>query len=562
MMNIFRPKDANCKNCYKCIRHCPVKAIAFRNEQARVMEDACIYCGRCTAVCPQHAKEVLSNLDEVQRMIEAGESVVASVSPAFVADFPGMGWPEMKAVLLQLGFSSVYEMADGAEQVAEAYQSLIAEGRMDNIITTACPAIVQYVERYIPEMIPQLAPILSPAAAHARMIRKQCGKNTKVCFIGPCIAEKHQAAESRDVDDVLLFQELRIWMHQQGLHAHPELIYEEDVGSHPGRLFALPGGIIDNLKPIGFGRYQPVAIDGLERCIRTLKDLQQKKLTGFFLELSSCTDACVGGASPHHHPTPFLTSVASLKHQQVRLTASTAAAPEIDISCDFQSKKVEEMMPTMDELIDILAAMGKTNPADLLNCGSCGYNTCHEKAIAVFQGKSNPMMCLPHMRQKAESTANAIIENTPNGLLKLDRHFCIQEVNQAAIRLLALDDKVIGRPIEDYLQMNELSRIREDGNKVMNIRKHTLQGHAVVEQSIVPMPNKEYLVILKDMSVEDEHEQALMKVRRETLETAQAVIDKQMRVAQEIASLLGETTGETKAALLKLKASVHTGGDL
>ncbi len=67
---------------------------------------------------------------------------------------------------------------------------------------------------------------------------------------------------------------------------------------------------------------------------------------------------------------------------------------------------------------EILAQMGKTTPEQELNCGCCGYNTCREKAIAVYQGKADLSMCLPFLKEKAETFSGYVINNTPQ------RHHC------------------------------------------------------------------------------------------------------------------------------------------
>ncbi|MBR6568863.1 MAG: 4Fe-4S binding protein, partial [Clostridia bacterium] len=51
-MNCLTLKKSNCKNCYKCIRHCPVKAIRFSGNQAHIINNECILCGQCFVVCP------------------------------------------------------------------------------------------------------------------------------------------------------------------------------------------------------------------------------------------------------------------------------------------------------------------------------------------------------------------------------------------------------------------------------------------------------------------------------------------------------------------------------
>ena len=66
-MSILGLKKANCKNCYKCVKVCPVKSIKVENEQAKIIDSACILCGRCLAECPQNAKTLTSELDKVKR---------------------------------------------------------------------------------------------------------------------------------------------------------------------------------------------------------------------------------------------------------------------------------------------------------------------------------------------------------------------------------------------------------------------------------------------------------------------------------------------------------------
>ena len=216
--------------------------------------------------------------------------------------------------------------------------------------------------------------------------------------------------------------------------------------------------------------------------------------------------------------------------------------------------------PSAEEIWQILRSIGKYTQDDLLNCGACGYDTCWDKALAVYEGKANLKMCLPYMRQRAESMSNTILDNTPNGLLLLDENFGIMKFNRAAAEMLNLDNSCLGMDVSTFLVMDELGKIRQDGKNVMNVRCKTAIYDVMVEQSIVHVPDEEYLVLLKDITAEEEKIEEMKKMRQETIDTAQQVIDKQMRVAQEIASLLGETTGETKAALLKLKNSMNRGG--
>ena len=83
---------------------------------------------------------------------------------------------------------------------------------------------------------------------------------------------------------------------------------------------------------------------------------------------------------------------------------------------------------------EVLSKIGKTKAEHELNCGSCGYNTCREKARAVIEGKANLAMCLPYLKEKAESFSDIIIKNTPNAIIVLNEDFEVQQINAAALR--------------------------------------------------------------------------------------------------------------------------------
>ena len=562
-MSIIQLKEANCKNCYKCIRNCDVKSISFQNDQAQIIEEDCVLCGKCTLICPQNAKQIHSDVQKVRSMIDRGEKVYVSLAPSFVAGFPQGSFAGVVKALRRLGFAGVEETAIAATQVSLRYAEILEKGEVPNLITTCCPTINMLVEKYFPELIGQLASVPSPAVAHCRMLRKTYGPDCKVVFIGPCISKKHEAEVSGAMDAVLLFDEVREWMRRESISVDGEEDPDAREMHHTlSRVYPVPGGILKTIPLEKRQRYKAVAVDGLSRCIQTLQDVQDHHITGFVLEMSSCVDSCVGGPGLHEHGTPFLLSKAAV-YDFSRRKPETPMPPteeaQVNMEHVYQKDVAPHRMPTEEELWDILRSIGKRTKADLLNCGACGYNTCREKAIAVFQGKANLHMCLPYMRERAESMSNIILDNTPNGLILTDSEFNILQFNHAAARLLSLDNACVGMEISAFLNMEELGRIRETGEAVMGQRCKTAIYDVLVEQSIVPVPEHEYLFLLKDISAEEESMKAMAKMRQETIQTAQQVIDKQMRVAQEIASLLGETTGETKAALLKLKATVAQG---
>ena len=564
-MSIIQLKEANCKNCYKCIRHCDVKSITFHDDQAHILEDECVLCGKCTFICPQNAKQIESDVQKVCSMIDRGEKVYASVAPSFIAALPeGATFATLSAAMKRMGFAGIEETAIGATAVSEEYAALAEKGEMPNLITTCCPTVNLLVEKYFPDLLDQLAPVPSPAVAHARMLRQAHGEGIRVVFVGPCISKKYEAQQSGVIDAVLMYDEMKDWLRREGVAVDgTEDPAALEMHHTLSRVYPVPGGILKTIPSEKRTRYKSVAVDGLDRCIQTLKDIREHHITGYILEMSYCVDSCVGGPGMKEHATPFLMSkdaVYTFSRRENTGEMPPSEKVQVSMSATYRDAQLKKDMPTEEEIRQILRSIGKNTDADMLNCGACGYNTCREKAIAVYQGKANLKMCLPYMRQRAESMSNTILDNTPNGLITLDRRFNIQKFNRAAADMLNLDNQCIGMNIEAFLVMDELETIAHTGKNVMGVRRKTAIYDVMVEQSIVSMPDHGYLVVLKDISAEEESMREMDKMREETIATAQAVIDKQMRVAQEIASLLGETTGETKAALLKLKDSVGKGG--
>ncbi|MBQ8130121.1 MAG: 4Fe-4S dicluster domain-containing protein, partial [Clostridia bacterium] len=403
-MSIIQLKEADCRNCYKCIRSCPVKSITFHDDQARILEEECVLCGKCTLICPQNAKQIASDLDGVRAMLERRERVVVSLAPSFIAAFPGCTFEQVAGALLRLGFAAVEETAIGATQVSEAYADILERHSQENLITTCCPTVVRLVQKYFPDLLPQLAHVASPAVAHARLLREAYGKDAKVCFIGPCISKKQEAKDSGEIDAVLMFGEVHDWLAREGVEVARQQAKEARAMHRTiSRLYPVPGGIIKTIPAERRRGYTAIAVDGLDRCIRVLQDIRESRISGYLLELSSCVDSCVGGPAMHEYDRApsFLLSkeaVYGFSRREETGAAPQSEALRVPMGAAYPSLHRDEPMPTEEEIAAILRSIGKVSPSDMLNCGGCGYDTCREKAIAVYRGKANVRMCLPYMR--------------------------------------------------------------------------------------------------------------------------------------------------------------------
>lgn len=571
-MSIIQFKEANCKNCYRCIRSCQVKSIAFRNEQAEIIEKECILCGHCFLECPQNAKSIQSDVEKVKEYIKKGEKVYVSLAPSYVGIFKGANIAKMSAALKKLGFAHVEETAIGAAQVSLQYAELLQKHEMKNIITTSCPTSVLLVERHYPELIPYLAPVVSPMMAHCRMMKQVYGPRIKVVFIGPCISKKFECADvainDGSLNNVLMFEELRDWFLQEGIRVEDMDVDAREMRAAMHRLYPIPGGIIRTIGRDARQNYKNIAVDGIENCIEALKSLRDEELSGFFIEMSACPGSCLGGPGMKSCDVSYMAAKDAVIKNAASRVADASAVPLTEnakaaFHKRFIDRSVKRPMPTEEQIQAILNQTGKTTPDKHLNCGSCGYSTCRDKAIAVFQGKADVKMCMPYMREKAESISNVVIDNTPNGIIILDKDLNILEYNPAAAVLLKLNGRpVVGEPLMSIIDCESLDIVRQKGVNLLDEKVYYEELDLAVEQSIVCVKeNAIYIVLLKDITNEKRQHEKIGQMREETMDIAQKVIEKQMRVAQEIASLLGETTAETKLALTTLKKSISAETD-
>ena len=401
MPDYLKLKKSNCQNCYKCIRHCPVKSIRFQSSQAHIVKDECILCGQCFVVCPQNAKEIRNDVPIAEMFVKGECPVAVSLAPSFVANYPGATIETMRAALKKLGFDRVEETAVGASVVKTEYEKIIKERRQSVIISTCCHSVNTLVQKYYPEALPYLAHVLSPMQAHCKMLKEE-DPELKTVFIGPCISKKAEADESPYVDCVLTFEELSAWFEKEGITVEAG---EDHTEESRARLFPTTGGILRTMV-CDDPEYTYMAIDGVENCINALEDIKSGKMENCFVEMSACFGSCINGpAMDQGQRQPVQDFIAVNKYAGKKdFVVPQPASEELKHNFDYIS--LYHLMPGNIEIEAILKKMGKTRPEQELNCGACGYNTCREKAIAVYQGKAEISMCLPYLLGKAGNPAD------------------------------------------------------------------------------------------------------------------------------------------------------------
>ncbi|OQB53664.1 MAG: Periplasmic (Fe) hydrogenase large subunit [Firmicutes bacterium ADurb.Bin146] len=555
MTEFLRFKQSNCKNCYKCIRHCPVKSIRFSGNQAHIIGDECILCGQCFVVCPQNAKEIADNTEKAKVLIASGHKVIASIAPSFIANYNGIGIKSLEKGLKKLGFYAVEETAIGAKLVKDKYDEMLKEGNRDIIITSCCHSVNLLIQKHHPKVLPYLADVLSPMQAHSLDIKKRYPDSITI-FIGPCLAKMDEAERYTGITDcVLTFDDLTQWLEKEKIELEKDI---DETQNSKTRLFPTTGGILKTML-CEQDNYTYIAIDGIENCKAALKDIEEGGLHKCFIEMSACTGSCIGGpVMEKHHAIPIK------GYKEVTKYAGKSDYSVQKLTDDQMQKShlpivLKQEYPSENEIVNILAQMGKFKKEDELNCGSCGYDSCREKAIAVFQGKADYSMCLPFLQARTQSFSDTIIGNTPNGIFVLNESFEVQQINKSALSLMNIRSAsdVLGEPVIRILDPKDFINVRNSGNAIRDKKVYLAEYEKYVEMTIIY--DREYKIILcimRDVTEEYKIKEKKEAVNKKTVETADKVVEKQMRVVQEIASLLGETVAETKIALTKLKETI------
>jgi len=570
---------AECHDCYKCIRKCPVKSIKVEKGQASILFDRCIYCGRCVMNCPAHAKHYRNDIDKVKLLLADGRKVAVSLAPTFVSEFTDWTPEELIAALKKLGFTIVSETALGADFLSARSARDLASGASQRgasgkppllMISSACPVIVDFVKLYNPRLAPYISPHASPLLTHARFLRSHYGMETAVVFIGPCYAKKHEAdLYSAEIDAAITFEELREWLLKERLtpqtislsHSALAECAFEPRRSAKGAFFPAEGGEIT-----AFSAYIAEAAAEEGTHIHTLSasgfhavgDL----LKGFdpaaleeplFLELLACPGGCLNG------PGMSGASQGVIRHVRLRDYVRSAdntldggalsLSPPVDAG--YQLAPLPETIHTEQEITEALLRVGKYSLADRLNCASCGYDTCRDFASALLDGRAEKSMCASYMRELANKTANGLIKAIPSGVVIVDRDLKILDCNKQFARLMGNETEELFAmmpglegadltkitPFPQYFQTiidpagPELAQTDvRDGSKIFHLTVFAVEkgiaAAGVVEDITAP------------------------RVRIETtVERARELIKKNVSTVQQIAFLLGENAAESEAIL-------------
>ncbi|HEX8960212.1 MAG TPA: sigma 54-interacting transcriptional regulator [Geobacteraceae bacterium] len=443
-----------CRKCYSCVRSCPVKAIKVEKHHTEIIFDRCIGCGNCLNNCPQKAKIVTDKVAVTEGLLASSEPVVAVLGCSFPAFFHNVLPGQLVAGLKRLGFAEVHEGAYGAELVASQYAKAM-ERASAPLISSHCPAVVDLIERHYPKLMKNLVGVVSPMVAMGRFLKGVLGPGAKVVYLSACVAAKFEMAAEETkgaIDIVLTYRELEAIFRSRSLNL--SILKEEPfdgIQPHLGRLF-----------PISEGTFKAfsIATDPLDSEIVTahgevnvmgiIREMAQGRIHPRIADIRFCYDGCIGGPGKNRELTGFYKRNLVISHFKNNVPYRTAPhyqgeMPAIPLSRTFDNKFKKLGSPKGSDITRLLHATNKFTQKDELNCRACGYRTCREYAVAVYQGLADLEMCLPYNLQQLEEDRGRLIQKYELAQRELNKAYsdeCIIGADPKTMEVLNLIKQV------------------------------------------------------------------------------------------------------------------------
>ena len=570
-VQVVYTNKAHCRDCHRCLRVCPVKAIRMEDGQAYVVPERCIACGTCVRECPQGAKQYVRHAGKARELIGAGGFVAASVAPSFAGYLKPSEQNRLAGALRRLGFSFVAETAAGAYRSAIKTAEIVEADSDSPHICSACPSVVSYVEKYVPESTKYLVGAASPMIAHARHLKRMLTEggrdDIKVVFIGPCIAKKAEAARKENdgaVDCVLTFEELEEWFDEEGINlANCEESRFDESPEGDARSYPLLGGSIRasslDTDMLSAGVVSASGFEEVSDLVSMVEEARPMVMEPLF-----CRQGCINGpgftagGSVHERRRRVLEYAALLeagtpKSRQEALTKQDDTLWP-GLAAAFHAQPVEAHREATEEQIqEVYESTGKSLPEDRLDCGACGYDSCREKAVAVIRGYAEAEMCMPYVKRLAQRRTDKILETSPNGIVMLDSALNIISMNPAFRQMFMCSDSLCGKPISYLMDPEPFEKVAEDPSaQVSSSTALPKYGLSCLQLVYALQKDRQYVGIFVDVTRSQANKLELDELRMRTVEQARQLMEHQIGIAQMMAKLIGESTAKGEALVQKL----------
>lgn len=559
--------ETECQDCYRCLRQCPVKAIQVEGGRATVVPELCIACGQCVAACPAHAKQVRSDLFAVFKLLRSSRPAYVSLAPSWVAEFPDVSPQGMIAALRKLGFSGVSETALGAQEVSAAVAQALAQGGPKLLLSTACPAAVDFIRGYMPELVPNLTPLLSPLLSHCRMLRRAYGQQIGVVFFGPCVAKKTEADNHPGLlDAAMTFTDLRALLREDGINPATQIPGPADVfmpqPAREGALYPIEGGMSDTIKAFaGNAQVCFTTLSGIPTIEAALQGIQNHVLPRpVFVEMLACVGGCVRGPCVSSNRPRLLDQLDVFNRAATPEPDAPVRPPTLPISERKNPSPVDLPVYSEDQYVRVLRLIGKFGPEDEINCGGCGHESCRGLARAMLEGLAEPSMCVHFLRKRATRKANALLRCIPAGVVIANAKLHIIECNEHFARLFG-EETLMAYEASPGMEGATLEKIVP----FISLFRRALETETDIHRDALRQDDRVFSVTIFTIEPRNVIGGVIFDVtgselrRDEIAQRAREIIRKNLETVQEIACRLGENMADTEILLRSLSEGFSSG---
>lgn len=538
---LIQLNEEKCVGCNKCIVNCPVLGanigyLVDGKNKVRINEENCIHCGECIKVCDHDARFFSDDTDDFFHDLLKGKKTSIIVAPSIRVNIPD--YKRLFGYFKSLGVNYIYDVSLGADITVWAYLKAIKEYKLSSVIAQPCPAIVNYVEKYEPELIDLLAPIQSPMLCTAIYMRKYKGINDNIAFISPCIAKSDEIHNSNThgyVNYNVTFKKLIDYLEENNININKYDEYDfDDVDCGLGVLFSRPGGLRENIEVKSPGTWVR-QIEGQHHAYEYLKQyrtrLNEGKEIPDVVDILNCSNGCNVGSAICHGSKLTMDEYDSefnrLKKDKLSRQKKSFLQKKRDslyamfdktlLLDDFKRKyhhydvSFHISEPTEHEYIEIYKSMNKTS-ADLLNinCSACGYGTCKNMAIAVFNGLNVPYNCINYNRQEVLNEQHILeMQNEQMQVLEELNRLSEERIRKAellnirvseilrSVTQVSLGNEEIATVIENIsTDISEVFKTTELLKDSVNQMREMLKKFTYASEQIVSIANKTNLLAI------------------------------------------------------------------
>ncbi len=544
----------NCRDCYKCIRECPVKAIQVVQNMASINEDKCIYCGHCINICPAGAKKIRDGISRAKFVLNSNTKVIASIAPSYISEFSEIGYKQLITAIKELGFYGVSETAIGADELSYQINKYLSTCEKGLHISSACPVVIELIKNNYPQHTDKITPYMSPMLAHAKILKKIYGNDIRVIFIGPCIGKKLEADEFGELIDVAIsFKDLMKWFGMEKIKLKDLEEKDEEFipfRAHRGTLYPIDGGMISSIQEnVSTTDSTFMSFSGINNIKNILNDISSNTAnSNIFLELLACNGGCINGPARLKLCSEAIKRINVVTHSN---NPKIYKAKDIDLCRIFPEPTIVAPKIYSEEYIkSSLSLVGKQTEQDELNCSGCGYDSCRDFAIAMLDGRAERNMCVSYMRKVAQNKATVLLQKIPSGVVIVDHELKVVEMNIAFAKMLGSEIESIfmispGMEGADLTKLTELYKYFTTSlstGKEIYEKDVDSEGHLFQLSIFNVQPHKIVCGIIQNRQHPEVKKELVVSRTRE-------VIKRNMETVQQVAYLLGENAAYTDSLL-------------